>query len=137
MECQDLIQFGNETEAIQNEEEDSLLLSGESSLDSEMSSSGSGRPPSTSNLTGMSFDSCSLPRLYSSSPRTNKENILDELLSDIRRSCATSLASTPTAVSFSEGEATDAFLDCKVRRSQAELRTLGKVWGKNSTELGH
>jgi len=130
MECQDLIVFGDETEAVQNEqnEEESLLPSGDSSmpsLESERSSSSSDRPTST---TSFCFDNnCSLPRLYSmsSSPKSNKENILDELLSDIRRSCATSLASTPTGISLSEGESTDTFLDCKVRRSKAELRTLG------------
>ena len=57
------------------------------------------------------------------SATTSRESLLDELLGDIRRSC--SLASTPTVVSQSEGEGENVF-DCKLRRSEAELRTLSK-----------
>lgn len=55
----------------------------------------------------------------------SRESLLDELLGDIRRSCATSLASTPTMVSLSEGEGENVF-ECRLRRSEAELRTLGE-----------
>lgn len=50
--------------------------------------------------------------------------LLDELLGDIRKSCATSLASTPTLVS-SDGDR-DSIFECKLRRSEAELRSLGR-----------
>lgn len=63
----------------------------------------------------------------------SRESLLDELLGDIRRSCATSLASTPTMVSLSEGEGENVF-ECRLRRSEAELGTLGKLesWSKAS-----
>lgn len=61
------------------------------------------------------------------STTTSRESLLDELLGDIRRSCATSLASTPTVVgSYSDGEEGENVFDCKLRRSEAELRTLSK-----------
>lgn len=55
----------------------------------------------------------------------SRESLLDELLGDIRRhSCATSLASTPSMMlSLSEGETENVF-ECKLRRSEAELRSL-------------
>ena len=58
--------------------------------------------------------------------RTRKESILDELLSDIRRSCANSSASTPTSSTavLSEGER-DGVFDCRMFQSEAEMRTLG------------
>jgi hypothetical protein len=56
----------------------------------------------------------------------SRESLLDELLGDIRRSCGTSLASTPTLVaSQSDGEGENVF-ECKLRRSEAELRSLSK-----------
>lgn len=55
----------------------------------------------------------------------NTDPLLDELLGDIRRSVGTSLASTPTLVS-SDGDRGDSVFECKLRRSEAELRTLGK-----------
>ena len=60
----------------------------------------------------------------------SRESLLDELLGDIRRSCATSLASTPTlSLSFSDASEQDLdnVFDCKLRRSETELRTLGKL----------
>ena len=63
------------------------------------------------------------------SATTSRESLLDELLGDIRRSCATSLASTPTVVSGqSDGEGENVF-DCKLRRSEVELRTLSELVG--------
>lgn len=131
MDGQDLIQLFDEAET-QNERSDPPSGEGSlPSLGSEVSSTGdSSADCNYRPVSATSFDtsSASLPRLLEtdfSSLKTNKEFILDELLSDIRRSCATSLASTPTAVSFSDGETSEAFLDCKVRRSEAELRTLG------------
>lgn len=63
--------------------------------------------------------------LAATTTSTSRESLLDELLGDIRRSCATSLASTPTLVSQSEGEGENVF-ECKLRRSETELRTLSK-----------
>ncbi len=136
MDEPDLIQLYDDTEEEQKEGSDNVppVESSMPSLDSEASSNigscGSSssegvadRPTSNSN-----FESSYMAGLFhdvSSSPKVGKEFILGELLSDIRRSCATSLASTPTAV-ISEGETTKVFLDCKVRRSDIELRTLGK-----------
>ncbi len=61
------------------------------------------------------------------SATTSRESLLDELLGDIRRSCgSTSVASTPTMVSMSEGEPENNVFDCRLRRSEAELRTLGQ-----------
>ena len=58
---------------------------------------------------------------------TSRESLLDELLGDIRRSCGTSLASTPTTmVSLSEGETENNVFECRLRRSEAELRSLGE-----------
>ena len=55
----------------------------------------------------------------------NTDPLLDELLGDIRRSVGTSIASTPTLMS-SDGDRGDSVFECKLRRSKAELRSLGK-----------
>ena len=62
------------------------------------------------------------------SATTSRESLLDELLGDIRRSCGTSVASTPTMASFSEGETENNVFECRLRRSEAELRTLGQFY---------
>ena len=59
------------------------------------------------------------------STATSRESLLDELLGDIRRSCPTSLASTPTMVSYSEGEGESVF-DYKLKRSETELAAMGQ-----------
>lgn len=59
------------------------------------------------------------------SSTTSRESLLDELLGDIRRSCATSVSSTPS-LAASEGEGEANVFDCKLRRSEAELRTLSE-----------
>ena len=69
------------------------------------------------------------------SATTSRESLLDELLGDIRRSCGTSLASTPTTmVSLSEGEQENVF-ECKLRRSEAELGSLGQ-WSQTQQLVG-
>lgn len=62
------------------------------------------------------------------SATASRESLLDELLGDIRRSCATSLASTPTLVGShsEEGDEGENVFECKLRRSEAELQTLSK-----------
>ena len=57
---------------------------------------------------------------------THTDPLLDELLGDIRRSCGTSLASTPTAIS-SDGDKADSVFECRVKRSHTELNSLGMV----------
>lgn len=99
-----------------------------SSCESMNASSNSGKASREDEGTSISvcLDSSRLLDLDLSHLRTTKESILDELLSDIRRSCGPSLASTPTVASLSEGEnSVESVFDCRVRRSEAEMRTLG------------
>lgn len=98
------------------------------------SSSNSASPRSTSSLMDFSASKHSSRALkleldkigLNLEATVSRESLLDELLGDIRRSCATSLASTPTMVSLSEGEGENVF-ECRLRRSEAELRTLGEL----------
>ena len=64
--------------------------------------------------------------LASSDSCHSADPLLDELLGDIRRSCGTSLASTPTAVSSDGDWKGDSVFECKLRRSRAELHSLSK-----------
>ena len=68
----------------------------------------------------------SLDLTLDSYPSTDSLHVLDELLCDIRRSCTTSLTSTPIS---SDGEVTgaDTVFECKLRRSETELRAMGKA----------
>ena len=62
-------------------------------------------------------------------PSTDSLHVLGELLCDIRRSCTTSLTSTPIFSSDGEGEMTagaDTVFESKLRRSATELRAMGK-----------
>lgn len=73
----------------------------------------------------------SLDLTLDSYPSTDSLHVLGELLCDIRRSCTTSLTSTPIS---SDGEVTggaDAVFESKLRRSEMELRAMGKA---HSTE---
>ena len=108
--------------------------------DCSSASSNSASPRSTSSLMELNSSSSKRPSASRSlklelesiemglSATISRESLLDELLGDIRRSCATSLASTPTMVSLSEGEGENVF-ECRLRRSEAELRTLGELTG--------
>lgn len=60
-------------------------------------------------------------------PSTDSLHVLGELLCDIRRSCTTSLTSTP--IISSDGEMTaaaDTVFESKLRRSATELRAMGE-----------
>ena len=102
----------------------------------EESSSASSSPMSTTSLVDFSvLDKPSTPSLkleldnieMGLTATTSRESLLDELLGDIRRSCGTSIASTPTGMaSLSDGEAESNVFECRLRRSEAELRTLGE-----------
>ena len=69
----------------------------------------------------------SLDLTLDSYPSTDSLHVLGELLCDIRRSCTTSLTSTPIS---SDGEVTggaDAVFESKLRRSEMELRAMGEA----------
>ena len=69
----------------------------------------------------------SLDLSLGSYPSTDSLHVLGELLCDIRRSCTTSLTSTP--IISSDGEMTvaaDAVFESKLRRSETELRAMGE-----------
>ena len=62
-------------------------------------------------------------------PSTDSLHVLGELLCDIRRSCTTSLTSTPIISSDGDGEITagaDTVFESKLRRSATELRAMGE-----------
>jgi hypothetical protein len=62
-------------------------------------------------------------------PSTDSLHVLGELLCDIRRSCTTSLTSTPIISSDGEGDMTtaaDTVFESKLRRSATELRAMGE-----------
>lgn len=62
-------------------------------------------------------------------PSTDSLHVLGELLCDIRRSCTTSLTSTPLISSDGEGDiatAADTVFESKLRRSATELRAMGE-----------
>ena len=64
-------------------------------------------------------------------PSTDSLHVLGELLCDIRRSCTTSLTSTPIISSDGDGELTmaaaaDTVFESKLRRSATELRAMGE-----------
>ena len=90
------------------------------------SSSSSKRGPGPPAALKLELESIELGLSSANTDTVSRESLLDELLGDIRRSCATSLASTPTMVSLSEGEGENVF-ECRLRRSEAELRTLGEA----------
>lgn len=69
------------------------------------------------------FELGAIERGLSSAISCSRESLLDELLGEIRRSSTTSLASTPGSISEVEGESV---FEYKLRRSEAELRTLGE-----------
>ena len=54
------------------------------------------------------------------------DSLLDELLCEIRRSVTTSLTSTPTGGLSSDGGEGENVFECRMRRSEAELKTLGE-----------
>ena len=55
----------------------------------------------------------------------SQESLLGELLGDIRRAPSLASSTPNTVVSLSEGEGENVF-DCKLRRSKAELKSLGE-----------
>ena len=59
-------------------------------------------------------------------PSTDSLHVLGELLCDIRRSCTTSLTSTPIISSDGEVTAADTVFESKLRRSGTELRAMGE-----------
>lgn len=62
-------------------------------------------------------------------PSTDSLHVLGELLCDIRRSCTTSLTSTPIISSDGDGDMTaaaDTVFESKLRRSATELRAMGE-----------
>lgn len=75
-------------------------------------------------------DLSSLDLTLGSYPSADPLHVLGELLCDIRRSCTTSLTSTPIS---SDGELTaggaDSVFESKLRRSGTELRAMGRYSG--------
>lgn len=59
------------------------------------------------------------------SATVSQESLLGELLGDIRRAPSLASSTPNTVVSLSEGEGENVF-DCKLRRSKAELKSLGE-----------
>lgn len=55
------------------------------------------------------------------------DSLLDELLCEIRRSVTTSLTSTPTGGLSSDGGEGESAFECRIRRSEAELKTMGEL----------
>ena len=59
-------------------------------------------------------------------PSTDSLHVLGELLCDIRRSCTTSLTSTPVLSSDGEITGADTVFESKLRRSATELRAMSE-----------